>query len=67
MKTFTELMGEILLEREFDRPMREAAGRSFDKFKKNIMGVLRKSVNECAKRINETSDFRPWVRRKAHT
>lgn len=60
MKTFTELMGEILLERELDRPMREAAGRSFDKFKKNIMGVLRKSVNDCAKRIHEIDDFRPW-------
>jgi hypothetical protein len=60
MKTFTELMGEILLERELDRPMREAAGRSFDKFKKNIMGVLRKSVNDCAKNFHETSDFRPW-------
>lgn len=60
MKTFTELMGEILLERELDRPMREAAGRSFDKFKKNIMGVLRKSVNECAKNFHNTVDFRPW-------
>ena len=60
MKTFTELMGEILLERELDRPMREAAGRSFDKFKKNIMTVLRKSMNDCAKNFHNTVDFRPW-------
>jgi hypothetical protein len=44
MKTYTELMEAILLERELDRPTREAARRSFEKFKKNLMVILRKQV-----------------------
>lgn len=43
MKSFGEW---LLLERELDRPMREAAGKAFDKFNKSIMVMLTKGVND---------------------
>lgn len=43
MKSFNEW---LLLERELDRPMREAAAKAFDKFNKNMMVMLTKGVND---------------------
>lgn len=43
MKSFNEW---LLLERELDRPMREAAAKTFDKFNKNMMVMLTKGVND---------------------
>lgn len=36
----------LLLERELDRPMREAAGKAFDRFTKNLMVMVTKGVND---------------------
>ena len=42
MKDFTEW---LLLEREFDRSMREAAGKTFDRMHKTIMQIIKKGVD----------------------
>lgn len=43
----------LLLEREFDRSMRMAAGSAFDKFTKNLIVILRNSVEVYAKEMAE--------------
>lgn len=42
MKDFTEW---LLLEREFDRSMREAAGKTFDRMHKTIIQIIKKGVD----------------------
>lgn len=44
MNTYRKFLENFLLERELDRPTREAARRSFEKFKKNFMVIMRDSV-----------------------
>jgi len=43
MKSFNSW---LLLEREFDRVMRDAAAKSFDRFTKNLMVMVTKGVND---------------------
>ena len=57
MKTYHELMEAILLERELDRPTRDAARKSFEKFKKNLMVILRKQVAAFVKNMAENKVF----------
>jgi hypothetical protein len=43
MKSFNNW---LLLERELDRPMRDAAGKAFERFTKNLMVMVTKGVND---------------------
>ena len=44
MKTYDELIETLLLERVFDQPMREAAGKTFDRIHKTMMRIINKGV-----------------------
>lgn len=50
-------MEAILLERELDRPTRDAARKSFEKFKKNLMVILRKQVAAFVRDMAENNRF----------
>jgi|688.fasta_scaffold00120_3 hypothetical protein len=57
MKTFEEMMEALLLERELDRPTRDAARKSFERFKKNLMVILRRQVAAFVKDMAENRVF----------
>jgi hypothetical protein len=47
----------LLLERELDRPTRDAARKSFEKFKKNLMVILRKQADAFVKDMAANTVF----------